>query len=58
MAHGWRSQALCRELVEEIECDLERRPDWVTADNHNTGHPNTNIIIRGITDDSNALNVA
>ena len=47
-----------RELVEQMERDLETRLDWVAVDHHNTGHPHTHIIIRGITDDGKALNIA
>jgi len=47
-----------RELVHQMERDLETRLDWVAVDHHNTGHPHTHIIIRGITDDSKALNIA
>jgi len=47
-----------RELVEQMERDLETRLDWVAVDHHNTSHPHTHIIIRGVTDDGKALNIA
>jgi type IV secretory pathway VirD2 relaxase len=47
-----------RDLVEQMERDLETRLDWVAVDHHNTGHPHTHIIIRGVTDDGKTLNIA
>lgn len=34
------------------------RLDWVAVDHHNTGHPHTHVIIRGVTDDGKILNIA
>jgi len=42
-----------RELMDQMEQDLETRLDWVAVDHHNTGHPHTHIVIRGMTDDGN-----
>ena len=47
-----------RELVDQMERDLETRLDWVAVDHHNTGHPHTHILIRGVTDDGKTLNIA
>jgi hypothetical protein len=47
-----------RELVAQMESDLETRLDWVAVDHHNTGHPHTHIIFRGVTDDGKTLNIA
>lgn len=47
-----------RELMGQMERDLETRLDWVAVDHHNTGHPHTHIVIRGVTEDGKALNIA
>jgi hypothetical protein len=47
-----------RELMDQMEHDLETRLDWVAVDHHNTGHPHTHIIVRGVTEDGKALNIA
>ena len=47
-----------RELMEQMERDLDTRLDWLAVDHHNTGHPHTHIVIRGVTDDGKTLNIA
>ena len=47
-----------RELMDHMERDLETRLDWVAVDHHNTGHPHTHIVMRGLTDDGKALYIA
>ena len=47
-----------RDLMEQMERDLETRLDWVAVDHHNTGHPHTHIVVRGVTEDGKALNIA
>lgn len=47
-----------RELMKQMEADLGTRLDWIAVDHHNTGHPHTHIIVRGITDDGKTLNIA
>src|SRR5665213_65921 len=47
-----------RELMKQMEADLETKLDWIAVDHHNTGHPHTHIIVRGITDDGKTLNIA
>ena len=47
-----------RELMEQMERDLDTRLDWLAVDHHNTGHPHTHVVIRGITEDGKALNIA
>ena len=47
-----------RDLMDQMERDLETRLDWVAVDHHNTGHPHTHIVIRGVTEDGKALNIA
>ena len=47
-----------RDLMKQMEADLRTKLDWIAVDHHNTGHPHTHIIVRGITDDGKTLNVA
>jgi type IV secretory pathway VirD2 relaxase len=47
-----------RDLMKQMEADLDTRLDWIAVDHHNTGHPHTHIIVRGITDDGKVLNIA
>jgi type IV secretory pathway VirD2 relaxase len=47
-----------RDLMTQMETDLGTKLDWIAIDHHNTGHPHTHIIVRGITDDGKTLNIA
>ncbi|HTO62698.1 MAG TPA: DUF3363 domain-containing protein [Bradyrhizobium sp.] len=47
-----------RDLMRQAELDLATRLDWIAVDHHNTGHPHTHIIVRGILDDGRILNIA
>ena len=47
-----------RSLMKQMEADLGTRLDWVAVDHHNTGHPHTHIVVRGITEDGKTLNIA
>jgi len=47
-----------RRLMTQLERDLDTTLDWVAVDHHNTGHPHSHIVIRGVTDDSKILYVA
>ncbi len=47
-----------RHLMEQMEHDLETQLDWVAVDHHNTGHPHSHVVIRGVTDDGKILNIA
>jgi type IV secretory pathway VirD2 relaxase len=47
-----------RRLMAQMEQDLETQLDWVAVDHHNTGHPHTHVMLRGITDDGKILNIA
>jgi len=51
-------RATTRELMKQMEVDLGTRLDWIAVDHHNTGHPHTHIIVRGVTDDDKTLNIA
>ncbi len=47
-----------RDLMRQMERDLETELDWIAVDHHNTGHPHTHIMVRGVTDDGKILNIA
>ena len=51
-------EGFTRALLDEMERDLETRLDWVAVDHHNTAHPHTHLVIRGITDTGRALYIA
>ncbi len=51
-------RATTRDLMKQMEADLGTRLDWIAVDHHNTGHPHTHIIVRGVTDDGRTLNIA
>jgi len=52
------SRATTRHLMKQMEADLGTRLDWIAVDHHNTSHPHTHIIVRGMTDDGKTLNIA
>jgi hypothetical protein len=41
-----------------MELDLNTHLDWIAVDHHNTGHPHTHVIVRGVLDDGRILNIA
>lgn len=47
-----------RGLMTQMEADLGTRLDWIAVDHHNTGHPHTHILVRGVTDDGKRLDIA
>ena len=47
-----------RALMKQMEADLGTKFDWIAVDHHNTGHPHTHILVRGITDEGKTLNIA
>lgn len=49
---------LTRKVMAQMETDLGTRLDWVAVDHHNTGHPHTHIVIRGIDDKGKDLIIA
>ncbi len=51
-------RAFTRGLMHQVETDLGTELDWVAVDHHNTGHPHTHVLVRGITDDGKILNIA
>lgn len=47
-----------RDLMAQMEADLGTKLDWIAVDHHNTGHPHTHILMRGVTDDGKRLIIA
>jgi len=47
-----------RNLMKQMETDLGAELDWIAVDHHNTGHPHTHILVRGVTEDGKTLNIA
>lgn len=47
-----------RSLMDQMEADLGTTLDWVAVDHHNTGHPHTHVVVRGVTEDGKILNIA
>src|SRR5262249_60651534 len=46
-----------RDLMRQVEQDLDTGLDWIAVDHHNTRHPHTHTIVRGGTDDANILTI-
>ncbi len=44
-----------RGLLSRMEADLDTRLDWVAVDHHDTAHPHTHIIVRGVGEDGQPL---
>jgi type IV secretory pathway VirD2 relaxase len=51
-------RSFTRDLMRQVEKDLETRLDWIAIDHYNTGHPHTHIIVRGVLDGGGILNIA
>ncbi|MDF2998576.1 MAG: hypothetical protein K0R27_4213 [Xanthobacteraceae bacterium] len=47
-----------RDLMQHMENDLGSKLDWIAVDHHNTGHPHSHILVRGVLDDGRILNIA
>jgi type IV secretory pathway VirD2 relaxase len=47
-----------RDLMRQMEKDLDSRLDWIAVDHHNTGHARTHIIVRGFLDDGRIHSIA
>ena len=47
-----------RDLMKQMEADLGTKLDWIAVDHHNTGHPHSHILVRGVTEDGKTLNIA
>ena len=48
-------RAFTRDLVTQMEKDLDTRLDWVGVDHWNTEHPHIHLIVRGVRDDGENL---
>jgi type IV secretory pathway VirD2 relaxase len=51
-------RGFARALMRQVQIDLATRLDWIAVDHHNTGHPHTHILVRGVTDEGKILNIA
>ncbi len=47
-----------RELMRQMEHDLDTTLDWVAVDHFNTGQPHTHVVVRGVTDEGQILYIA
>src|SRR5262245_11724778 len=47
-----------RDLLAQMERDLDTKLDWVAVDHFNTGHPHTHIVVRGRDDQGRDLVMA
>ncbi|NQY98964.1 MAG: DUF3363 domain-containing protein [Henriciella sp.] len=48
-------KSFIRELVSQVEIDLETKLDWIAVDHYNTEHPHTHIVMSGRRDDGKDL---
>ena len=48
-------KSFTRDLVGQMEKDLDTRLDWVAVDHWNTAHPHVHLIVRGVRDDGQDL---
>jgi type IV secretory pathway VirD2 relaxase len=48
-------RSFARDLVTQMEKDLDTRLDWVAVDHWNTEHPHVHLIVRGVRDDGQDL---
>ena len=48
-------RSFTRDLVSQMEKDLDTRLDWVGVDHWNTEHPHIHLIVRGVRDDGENL---
>lgn len=47
-----------RDLIAQVERDLDTKLDWIAVDHFNTGHPHTHVVIRGRDDQGRDLVMA
>lgn len=47
-----------RRLMTQMEQDLGTRLDWVAVDHHDTGHPHSHIVVRGVDERGDNLLIA
>ena len=46
-----------RELVSEMERDLDTKLQWIAIDHHNTGEAHVHLLVRGVRDDGKTLEI-
>ncbi|PAP92009.1 relaxase/mobilization nuclease domain-containing protein [Mesorhizobium wenxiniae] len=51
-------KAFTRDLVAQMERDLDTKLDWVAVDHWNTEHPHVHLIVRGVREDGENLVIA
>ncbi|MGE3541854.1 MAG: hypothetical protein AB7N91_31080 [Candidatus Tectimicrobiota bacterium] len=49
--------AFTRGLLSRMEADLDTRLDWVAVTHHDTAHPHTHVVTRGIDEDAHPLHM-
>jgi type IV secretory pathway VirD2 relaxase len=49
---------LVRDLMQQMERDLQTKLDWAAVDHYNTGHPHAHVVIRGKDDQGHDLIMA
>ena len=47
-----------RRLMDQVEKDLGTGLDWAAVDHHDTGHPHTHVVVRGVDDKGRDLVIA
>jgi type IV secretory pathway VirD2 relaxase len=47
-----------RQLMRQMEQDLDTALDWLAVDHFNTGQPHTHVVVRGVTDEGKILYIA
>jgi type IV secretory pathway VirD2 relaxase len=47
-----------RQLMRQMEEDLDTALDWLAVDHFNTGQPHTHVVVRGVTDEGKILYIA
>ncbi|RWH71761.1 MAG: DUF3363 domain-containing protein [Mesorhizobium sp.] len=51
-------KAFTRDLVAQMERDLDTKLDWVAVDHWNTEHPHVHLVVRGVREDGENLVIA
>jgi len=49
---------LTRDLITQMEKDLDTDLEWVAAEHHNTEHPHVHVVIRGVRDSGETLRLS
>ena len=47
-----------RQLMRQMEQDLDTALDWLAVDHFNTGQPHTHVVVRGVTEEGKILYIA